>query len=252
MAQIAQQSNLANGIPQLAARIAEQKPAEAGFYLELGQAWLSARKPASAIAPCRKPSVEPRSLLWRQLALADALTQTHQPGRAIEILNQAIKATSDDPLLWYQLALAHSGAGREREKIAALEKSVSLDPDLTEPRNLLGAAYAMAGDLDRAKNEFLTALRINPDSPEALGNMGHLLAATGDPVEAAFYFARSVQLKPNDGEVRTNYAVVLARLNQFAEARQQIDAAIKLDPKSPEAQYPRAACWNVPGTQMTR
>jgi Flp pilus assembly protein TadD len=235
VAQVAQKSNLAKGLPRLAALIASQKPAAAGFHLELGQAYLSAGSAANAIAPLEEAVRREPDSPVALLSLADALTEAHRPARALEVLNHATKVAPNDALLWYQLGLAHSAAGRDREAISSFEKSAALDPDLAEPRNLLGAALAERGELARAEQEFLASLQINPDFPEALGNLGHLLAARGELAGAAFYFARSVQLKPNDGESRTNYAVTLARLNQFDEARKQIDAAVKLDPKSPEA-----------------
>ena len=92
------------------------------------------------------------------------------------MLKRAIKVSPGDALLWYQLGLAHSSAGRESEAMAAFEKSVALDPDLAEPRNLLGAALAAKGDLDGAQREFLAALQIHPDFPEVLGNLGQLAA----------------------------------------------------------------------------
>jgi predicted CXXCH cytochrome family protein len=235
VAQVTQKSNLAKGLPRLAALIAQQKPAAPEFSIELGQAWLSAGKPVNAIGPLEEALRRAPNSPVASLSLADALTQTHQPARAVEVLKHATKVAPNDALLWYQLGLAHSSAGRETEAIAAFEKSAALDPDLAEPHNLLGASLAATGDLNRAEKEFLAALQINPDLADALGNLGHLLTARGELPEAAFYFARSVQLKPDDAEVRTNYAVTLARLNQFAEAQRQIDAAVKLDPKSPEA-----------------
>ena len=235
VAQVTQKSNLAKGLPQLSAEMVRQKPAQAEFYVELGQAWLSAGNPANAIgafeeAVKRKPGSPVVSL-----NLADALTEAGQPARAIEVLNRATKSSPDDALLWYQLGIAHSGAGRGTEAIAAFRKSVALDPDLAEAHNLLGAALAASGDLDRAGKEFRSALEIHPDLPDAQGNLGHLLAARGELAEAAFYFARAVHLKPNDADMLTNYAVTLAGLKQWEEAQRQIDRAVVADPKSPEA-----------------
>jgi Flp pilus assembly protein TadD len=245
VAQVAQKSNLVKGLPRLSAEVARQKPARAEFYVELGQAWLSARKPVNAIsafeeAVQRKPD-SPVALL----NLADALTQAGQTARAIATLNHAVKVAPTDALLWYQLGVTHSAAERDAAAIAAFEKAIALDPDFGEAHNLLGAALAARGELDRAEKELLHALQLNPDSPDALGNLGHLLAVRRDPAQAAFYFARSVQLKPNDSEIRTNYAVTLAALNRLDEARLQIDAAVKSDPKSPDAH-------NVKGSLLER
>lgn len=235
VAQVTQKSNLAKGLPQLAALIAQQKPAAPEFYVELGQAWLSAGKPANAIAPLEEAARgEPNSPV-AALSLAEALAQAHQPARAVEVLKNAAKLTPDDALLWYQLGLAESNAGKEAEAVAAFEKAVALDPYLAEPHNSLAEALAGAGDMGRAEKEFLVALQVNPDMPDALGNEGHLLAARGEIAEAAYRFARAIQIKPKDAEVRTNYAVVLARMNQFEEAQRQIDEAVRLDFKSPEA-----------------
>jgi Flp pilus assembly protein TadD len=226
---------VANGLPRLMAAIANQKPAQAEFYVELGQAWLSRRNPANAVQAFEEAAKRRPDSPVVLLNLADALTQVGRPARAAGVLNHAVRIAPNDPLLWYQLGVVHSSAEQETEAIAALEKSVELDPDLAEAHNLLGAALAGKGEVDRAEKELLSALQINPDFADALGNLGHLLTARGDLAQAAFYFARSVTLKPNDAEIRTNYAVTLARLNQFEEAQQQIEAAVKADPKSPEA-----------------
>jgi Flp pilus assembly protein TadD len=235
VAQVTQKSNLAKGLPRLAAEMAAQKPARPEFYIELGQAFLSAGKRTSAIGAFEEAAKRRPDSPVVSLNLADALTEAGQPARAVAVLTRALKLAPNDSLLWYQLGIAHSAAGRDGEAIAAFQKSVAADPDLTEAHNLLGAALASSGDADRGENELRRALQINPDYPDAQGNLGHLLAARGDLAEAAYYLARSVQLRPNDAEMRTNYAVTLAGLNQFEEAQQQIDAAVKADPKSPEA-----------------
>ena len=235
VAQVSQGSNLAAGLPRLAAEIARQKPAEAEFYVELGQAWLSAGKPANAVPQFAEAARRKPGSPVVALNLADALTQAGQPERAIAVLRTATRTAPADALLWYQLGIAESSAGHDAAAIAAFEKSTALDPDMAESHNLLGAALAGAGDLNRAAAEWQAALRVQPDLPEALGNYGHLLAAQGDFAQAVFYFARSVNRKPGDADIQTNYAVALASLNRFADAQKQIEAALKADPKSPEA-----------------
>ncbi|HLK67294.1 MAG TPA: tetratricopeptide repeat protein [Bryobacteraceae bacterium] len=235
VAQVTQRSNVARGLPQLAAEVARQQPARSEFYVELGQAWLGARNFANAIAAFEQAERRNPDSPVISLNLGDALTQSGQPARATVVLKRAIEKSPNDALLWYQLGIANSAAGGENDAIAAFEKAVTLDPDLAEAHNQLGTEYAGTGDLDRAGREFRAAIRIQPDMPDALGNLGHLLAAKGDLAGAAFYFARSVHLKPGDADVLTNYAVTLAGLNRWDEAQRQIDTAVKSDPKSPDA-----------------
>lgn len=235
VAQVAQRSNLAAGLPRLRAEIERQKPAQADFYIELGQAWLGVGKPAQAVVAFEQAlERKPRSPV-ALLNLGDALTEAGQAERAEAVLQRAVTIAPNDPLLWYQLGIVHSSAGREQEAIAAFEKSTTLDPDLAEAHNLLGAALAGSGNPDGAEKEFARALEINPDLPEALGNWGHLLAARGENDQAVFYFARSVLLRPNEADVRTNYAVALAGLGRFEEAKKQIEAAVQADAGSADA-----------------
>jgi predicted CXXCH cytochrome family protein len=235
VAQIAQKSDLAKGLPKLAAEIARQKPARAEFYIELGQAWLSARQIANAIAAFEDAVKHRPDSPVALLNLADALTEAGQRERAVTVLNHAIQVAPRDALLRYQLGITQTAAGRDPEAIAAFRKAVELDPAMAEAHNLLGSALAGQGDLEGAQQEFTAALRIHPDFADALGNQAHLLAARREFAAAAPVFARSVQLKPNDVEVRVNYAAALAALDRFEEAGAQIDAALKLEPDSAPA-----------------
>ena len=235
VAQVTQKSNLSKGLPQLASEIARQQPARPEFYIELGQAWIGAHRPAEAIAAFEQAVKREPDSAVALLNLGDALTQANQSDRAVALLDRAVKTHPDNVLLWYQLGIANSSAGRDAHAIAAFQKCVTLDPDFAEARNLLGAAIAAAGDMNGAERELTEALRINPDLPEALGNLGHLLAANGDLVRALEPFSRSVQLRPNDADVRTNYAVTLAALHRTDDALRQIDAALKADPNSADA-----------------
>lgn len=234
VAQVRQGSNLAEGLPRLAAALNARKPVRPEFYIELGQAWLAAGKHLAAIeAFGQAAKLRPGSPV-AALNLADATTQAGKPARAVDILTRALATDARNPLLWYQIGISRSAEGQASEAVAAFEKSVGLDPDLTEAHNLLGAALAGAGEFDRAEREIRRALEIHPDYADAQANLGHLLAAQGQLADAEFYFSRAIQLKPADAEIRINYAVTLAGMNRFEAAQQQIDAAVADDPRSPE------------------
>jgi tetratricopeptide (TPR) repeat protein len=169
VAQVTQRSNLAKGVPRLAAEIAKQNPARHEFYLELGQAWIAAGKPATAVTAFEAALKRKADSAAAMLGLGDALTEAAQPARAVTVLSRTVKLAPNDALLWYQLAIAHSAAGSDDAAIAAVEKSTAADPDLAEPYNLLGELLAGKGDLARAERSVERALEINPDLPEARG-----------------------------------------------------------------------------------
>ncbi|MDQ1472682.1 MAG: hypothetical protein QOJ99_4162 [Bryobacterales bacterium] len=221
--------------PRLAAEILKQKPARPEFYVELGQAWLTAKNPRNAVnafedAVKREPA-SPVALL----NLAEALSRSGQQARALEVLNRGVKAAPDDTLLWYQLGLAHSGADRIPDAIATLQKATALDPLLADGWNVLGTSLAASGDMTSAETAFRSGLRAEPDHPDLVGNLAHLLSATGRLPEADYYFQRAVRIRPDDADVRVNYAVTLASLGRFDDSRLQAQAAVKANPNSADA-----------------
>ena len=235
VAQVTQGSNLKSGLPALAAAIARYKPAEPGFYLELGNALHLAGQPDGAIAAFESVLKREPDSPVALLDLAAALEETKQNSRAIATLGHGVSVAPQDALLWYQLAGAYSDGNDAERALDALAKSIAAAPEFADAQDLRGALHARLGDSTRAEEAFQASLRIWPDSAAAQGNLAHLLAALGELPEAEYRFARSVKLKPDDAEVRTNYSVTLAGLNRFPEARQQIEAALRLDPKFPDA-----------------
>ena len=223
VAQVSQESNLKNGLPQLAAEMARQQPARPEFYIELGEAWLNAGNPRTAIPAFNEALKRAPNSSAALLDLAGALTQAGQRTRGAELLKKGLSAGLSDPLLWYQLGLADDDQG-------AFEKALALDPDNAEAHNALGELLAGSGDLARAETEFREALRVEPDLPAAQSNLAHALAARGNLPEAAWYFERAVRRAPNDPDARVNYAATLSALNRPDDALRQIEAALKLRP----------------------
>ena len=208
VAQVTQQSNLKAGLPQLAAEIAKQQPANAQFYIELGEAWLNAGNRQNAVTALNQALKRaPNS----STALLDLIAA--QDPRALDL---AKRSTSDDPLLWLQAGL--------------YQKALALDPDLAAAHNGLGEQFAAAGQVDRAEAEFRAALRSEPDLNDAQSNLGHVLAERREFGEAAWYFERAVRRNPKDADTLVNYAVTLMGLNRNDDALRELEAALKIRP----------------------
>ena len=148
VAQVSQRSNLAAGLPKLAAAIGRQTAVRPEFYIELGQGWLGVRKPTNAIAAFQEAVKREPDSPVAVLNLADALTEAGQPDRAMPLLQRALLKTDGEPLLCYQLGIAASAAGKDTEAMAAFGKCIALDPEFAEPRNLLAGVLAATGDLE--------------------------------------------------------------------------------------------------------
>lgn len=214
VAQVSEKSNVEQGIADLRSAIAQFHPAQAEFYLELGDALRDSGHPAEAEQEYRDALArKPGSVLINR-RLGDA--------------QRAVATDPNDARAWYDLGLAKSDA-------AALTKATELDPDLAEGWNALGSVQAESGDSADAEKNFRKALQIDPGSADAHANIANLLAAKNDLLQAMWHFERAVRFAPGNALYRFNYAVAFAKQSQFRQAEAQTEAAIQLKPDFAEA-----------------
>jgi aspartate beta-hydroxylase len=97
---------------------------------------------------------------------ARRLLATGDAGGAAELLQQAVKDIPSDPVLWLGLAKALRGLDRREEEMAAIEKTLAL-----EPRNLLAllqkaSLQELQGQPRAAAATYRIALRLIPPGVE--------------------------------------------------------------------------------------
>ena len=98
------------------------------LYLQ-GEALRSLERYADAIVPLRKVAqLEPENVRVL-LALAGCHKRVGQIELAIAVLETALAADSDEPLIRYNLACYHSAAGDKRQALLYLEQALALDPN---------------------------------------------------------------------------------------------------------------------------
>src|SRR5436853_1556066 len=68
--------------------------------------------------------------------------------------------------------------------IEQYEQIIKLQPDSTEDHLLLGRLYRLNNDLQKAENEFKTAVRLEPGSEEAVTTLAYLYNEEGDSARA--------------------------------------------------------------------
>jgi adenylate cyclase len=117
--------------------------------------------------------------------------------RAVEIdpgyaLAWALLATGQ-----YSLLSNHGRAGSGGE--IALERALSLDPDLAEARALKALRLSEAGRHDEAAAEIAVALRLDPESYEVNWRAGSISYHHGGLAEAVPYFEKATSLAMDTG-----------------------------------------------------
>lgn len=232
VAQVREKSNLAKGVPQLAAVIEKYRPEGSAYYAELAEGHLAAGNTTAALqffeeAAKRDPQSAPRLIAW-----GDALMQAGQWPLAEAKLRRATELAPDDVRGWGRLGWALWQQNKAGEARSALEKGIRLDPEVPELHNNLGLLFWGTGDQAGAEKEFRAAIRIQPGVTEWRLTLARVLASQGRTAEARFQLEQVLRWKPGYAEARVDYARVLGDMNRPAEAEAQAKLAVESDPRS--------------------
>lgn len=185
--------------------------------------------------------------------------------RAIGHFREAVKS-SDDPLLLYNMALALTGTGKDREAAALLEKTLRKDPYLTAAYPVLVTVYRRLGREDRAAEltaahggalrraqgethfvralrfytearypealeEFRASIKANPRSPAARSNLGYLYFDIGRLDDAFAEQQAALDVDPNFANAHYGLALIHRRRGNADQARAHFQAYLRLEPK---------------------
>lgn len=127
--------------------------------------------------------------------------------------------------------------GRLDELMTESQALVSVAPDLSWARLILGLTQLSAGQTERALASFDEAHRLDPDADEPLELLGEalaLLVVPGDGPGTAAILDRldeSVKRRPDSSSLRETRARVLQRVGRHSEARDDLAHAAALEPQ---------------------
>jgi tetratricopeptide (TPR) repeat protein len=235
VAQVRDRSNLAEGIPRLAAALASNPPKIPEPYFELASAYQAAGQLDRAIATYRNALRVQPQYSAALLGLGSALRQAGQLALAADAFEQATHAAPDNSKAWNELGQVDLDLGRAPQALEALKKSIALAPEAPQPHNGLGIVLAQSGNFPAAEAEFREAIRILPNYGEAHGNLAGVLDFEHDLKQALYEFDLAVRISPGDASTRFNYGAVLSREKHFDEAHEQFEAAVRANPNFGEA-----------------
>lgn len=131
---------------------------------------------------------------------------------------------------FYTKALELSKAGDHRGAVEELKLAVIEDPKFMNAYNELAVQYQRLGELQKAEESALAALKIKPDAFEPLLNRGIVLFRMNRFTEADV--ALREVLKVNDQSAVGHFYLgrTLAKTNKYDEAESELNKAITIAP----------------------
>ena len=168
---------------------------------------------------------------------------------AIRLFEQALAANPDFALAYVGLAEARLLQWRYRSlhpdiaaRLAdsAIERALSLDPELPEAITARAEYLWLAGDWQAAEANFRRAIGLNPNLARAHIYYGFMLLlnlADHRPTEAIEQWRMAARLDPHSHVLRQHLAWTEFRAGRFEEARNILDAILDEHPDYPVAWF---------------
>jgi tetratricopeptide (TPR) repeat protein len=209
-------------------------------------------------------TAEPTGTLDVAMKHAEALL-AKRPELAVEQAQEILKVVSNHAPAAFLLARANARIGRGDEAIAALRRTVELQPEHPDAWRLLGDHLTAIGDAEGADAAYLRHVKASTRNPELLQAAGamvkkdlsraeallkaHLMRAPTDVAairmlaevaarlgraeDAIALLERCLELAPSFTPAMSNYAALLHRRNDSARGLPVIERALALEPRNP-------------------
>jgi tetratricopeptide (TPR) repeat protein len=132
-----------------------------------------------------------------------------------------------------QLGLAYRQQERFPEAIAALQKSVELDPQNLDGRVLLGWTLHRGGEQTAAAQMLQQTVLLNPFYVPTLNALGIVYLVDGKLPVAVLTHTWAALLKPNNEIAYYNLSLAFHRLQQYETAIANAMKAAELEPDNP-------------------
>jgi len=124
--------------------------------------------------------------------------------------------------------------------VVCYRKVIDLAPNWIEAHINLGVAYYQLGQLDEARDAFLSAVQIDPGSGISRYNLGCVLEEEGDIDQAIDHLRQAASIMPAHADVHFNLALALEKKNERRLALEQWQLYLRYAPDGPWADQARS------------
>jgi Flp pilus assembly protein TadD len=143
----------------------------------------------------------------------------------VTLFEQAAITSPRSVLIWNNLGLAYTYAGRYEEAEMALRRGLSIDPRHAYSMHNLGVALRRQGRTQEALGYLERALAREPQDSLYAYNLAEAYAAAGLTGEAEALYRRSLHLRPDRHEARHNLGYLLLQAGRLQQAEPLLQEA---------------------------
>lgn len=216
-------------IAEHVAQLSHLAPGE-GCYLLGSAAALAGHYPTAVQHLERALELEPDHTRARG-DLAAAYMQLERFEQAASVL---AKSTSDHVVIQSNLALALRHLGRMDEAEAAAQRAIDADPSHPQAWAIVGDLSRARGEFDKAQRAFEVAVRVDAANPYWHRELGRVLFHSGQMARALDEFRHVMALQPEFARITPEILFILAQAAELdggvAEAETLLGNALELDP----------------------
>ncbi|NOT00096.1 MAG: tetratricopeptide repeat protein [Phycisphaerales bacterium] len=145
--------------------------------------------------------------------------------KAEETFYVARQLRAECPFCYYHMALSLNDRGDHRRAIHCLERVLRIDPQFEGVRGLIAQAYRGLNDVEKARENYLIAIREDPGDVDLMSEFGDLLLESGDADGAAAKFRHVLELSTDHIDARFGLgraALALDKLDTASEAFEHV------------------------------
>jgi len=166
------------------------------------------------------------------LALATKFLSAGRPADAIAPLRDAALLQPSNAVILHDLGLACLEVGRVPDAVAALQQAVAGDPRYADAHFRLGIALEKLGNIDGALSAYDRATKLLPSLAEAWFRSGALAYILGHREQAIGCFRRAAMTGDRNSFGRLGKARALLIEERNQEAKQALRETLVADPKN--------------------
>jgi tetratricopeptide (TPR) repeat protein len=203
------------------------------YTLQNSATWLSAWKQRLVEQQDQWSSARPASVYTAWIALAGLLV----------VIFGFVAAFPQQSVVDYLEAINHTVKAYHFQQNGQLEQAkqeyltaIHLRPGFVIAHSYLGWAYLQSDQFDESAAEFQETLRLNPNFVVAYDGLGWVNEAKGDYQNALSDFQQAVSLEPSLWDALLGMGYTYGELRQFNKAETAFQQVLTINPQSAEAE----------------